>query len=96
MTSSPALTRTPPATEPVSVREFLAQLCDDAAGYREPYRRGSCADCTRTMTGWCDRHLADDQAARRYADLEKDVSATTDDAEALGVFVRTILGRYAP
>jgi hypothetical protein len=76
----------------VSVREFLAQLCDDAAGYREPDRASACADCSRTMTGWCDRHLADDEAARKYAAIEKAVSAAADDGEALAVFVAALGG----
>jgi len=73
-------------TQAVTVREFLAQLCDDAAAYREPDRFANCSDCNRTMTGWCDRCAADDETARRYAALDRAVSAAADDQAAWDVF----------
>ena len=80
----------------VSVREFLACLLDDAAAGKEVDFGGNCSDCNRTMTGWCERHLADDEAARKYAAMEKAVSAAPGDAEALDVFLRLITGAGQP
>lgn len=80
----------------VSVREFLAQLCDDAAAGKAVDRAGPCAACSQTSDGWCRWHRADQDAYDRYAAMEKAVSAASGDAEALDVFLRLITGAGQP
>lgn len=67
------------------VRDYLTDLIDAAAAYKEP--DGFCSDCIKSDTNRCLRCQDDQDTAAGYALLAQAVESAPDDAGAVAVLL---------
>lgn len=74
-----------PASASTSLRDYLAGVFDDAAGYRGDRAGESCAACRTEASGWCGPCLDMFDLAEKYTVTARALSEAPDDAAAVAI-----------
>jgi hypothetical protein len=75
-----------------SLKEFRAQLADDALAWRDRKSGDHCGDCAQLAIERCPECIADEEMAGRYKAIAWAVDGAADDIDPLEVFRVAVLG----